>query len=81
MITIIATALATLAIAANGITFDPFIRGMEKEGHVVVSPEFIGLEWDCSAGGGRLLRNDEICFAGLERLADGTPTTELVTGP
>lgn len=72
--TAIATALASLAITAGGITFDPFIRGMESAGQPVLEESFIGLRWDCKAGGWKMRNTDEICFAGLS--PDG-----LVTGP
>lgn len=76
-------ALALLAIQTNGVTFRPFLHGMEVGGEPVFQRLdegfFAGFEWQCRAGGGVFRLNmDETCYAGLENHGG---TFELVTGP
>lgn len=62
---VLAGACATAAVVADGITYKPFIRGMERRGEVVISKDFIGLQWP---------DGDETAFAGLS-LPSGKPRT------
>lgn len=67
LIAILAGALAQAAIVSDGITYKPFIRGMEHRAHPVWTEEFKGREWQCG---------DETCSAGLHfhPIAWGTGT-------
>ena len=65
----LASACASAAIVADGITYKPFIRGMERRGEATITAEFIGMRW---------LDGDETAFAGYA--IDGL-TIRPVTGP
>jgi hypothetical protein len=65
----LASACASAAIVADGITYKPFIRGMERHGEATVTAEFIGMRWP---------DGDETAFAGFA-IEDGT--VRPVTGP
>jgi len=75
IVTIVATALALAAIAANGPP-PAFERGMERRGVPVADPYFIGMEWPCQR---RHPWRGETCYAGLELGFDDA--AGLVTGP
>lgn len=66
---LLASACASAAIVADGITYKPFIRGMERRGEAVVSADFVGKTWP---------DGDETAFAGFA--IDGL-TIRPVTGP
>lgn len=66
IILLIATAAANAAIVTDGITYKPFLRGMEKHGEPTIDERFVGLTWACG---------DEICFAGIDSVLGE------VTGP
>jgi hypothetical protein len=68
-LTLLASTFATLAVAQDGITYKPFIRGMERRGEPVWTAEFRGLQWP---------DGDETAFAGYA-IEDGA--VRPVTGP